>query len=353
MKILEDSSQFLIRRATFILLVTLVTLAFLGLIQDFLMASFWASVLAVIFHRTYRIIRIYVKGRSNLAALLTILLILFVVILPLFIITVALVDESAQLYQRINSGEINLPGLIEQLQNQLPLVQSWAESIGINISDYQDGLRGAALQITQTIANQALSYVGNALNFTIQFVLMLYLLFFFLRDGQLILRQLIRAVPMGDKREWTLLHRTASVARAALKGTMIVAIVQGSIGGLLFWLLDIEGAVLWGVLMTLFSLLPVGGSGIVWVPAAIILLIQGAYTKAIIIIIVGSLIIGLIDNLLRPILVGRDTQMPDYLILLSTLGGITCFGLSGFVIGPIIAAVFLTCWDLMGRDYGG
>ncbi|MEL7162150.1 MAG: AI-2E family transporter [Bacteroidota bacterium] len=133
----------------------------------------------------------------------------------------------------------------------------------------------------------------------------------------------------------------------------MVAIVQGSIGGVLFALVGIPAALLWGVAMTLLALLPVGGSAIVWLPAAVILFAQGFVGRAIAIVIVGTLIIGLVDNLLRPLLVGRDTEMPDYLVLISTLGGITYFGLSGFVIGPTIAALFITVWEMMGKDYGG
>ena len=349
---IQETTQVLVRKGSFITLVVLITLAFLGLIQDFLMACFWAAILSVVFHRTFRIIRIKLKGRSNLAAFATVLFILFVVILPLFLVTLALVRESAQLYQRIQTGDINLSALVDEIQSQLPLLQSWATKIGVDFNELRDGLSSTALEVTQTVANRALLYAGNALNTTIQFFLMLYLLFFFLKDGKIILRHIIRVVPMGDKREWALLNRIASVARATLKGTIIVAIVQGSIGGLLFWSLGIDGAVLWGVLMTLLSLLPVGGSGIVWIPAAIIFLIQGQIAKALIIIAVGSLFIGLIDNLLRPLLVGRDTKMPDYLVLLATLGGITWFGLSGFIIGPVIAAIFLTCWDMMAKEYG-
>jgi predicted PurR-regulated permease PerM len=115
----------------------------------------------------------------------------------------------------------------------------------------------------------------------------------------------------------------------------------------------IDGALFWGILMTFFAFLPVGGSALVWGPAAIILLIQGQIWKGVVVILVGSLLIGLIDNLLRPILVGRDTRMPDYLVLLATLGGIAWFGLSGFVLGPVIAALFLTCWEMAGHEYGG
>jgi len=147
--------------------------------------------------------------------------------------------------------------------------------------------------------------------------------------------------------------RFAQVSKATLKGTLVVALVQGSIGGIVFACLGIPAALLWGVAMTLLALLPVGGSAIVWFPTVIILLAQGHTYKALILLVIGVLIIGLVDNLLRPLLVGRDTEMPDYLVLLSTLGGITYFGLSGFVIGPTIAALFITVWEMMGKDYGG
>ena len=142
------------------------------------------------------------------------------------------------------------------------------------------------------------------------------------------------------------------MARATIKGTLAVGLVQGFLGGVMFWALGIDGAVFWGVVMVLLSVLPLIGASLVWIPAAIFLLVSGAYIKAFIIVVVGVLVIGLVDNVLRPILVGRDTKMPDYLILLSTLGGLTMFGISGFVIGPIIASLFLAIWVMFQSEYG-
>ncbi|MEL6356606.1 MAG: AI-2E family transporter, partial [Bacteroidota bacterium] len=236
---------------------------------------------------------------------------------------------------------------------QFPQVLDWLEGHDLGTEELRKEIEKGSLTLAQTIGNRALSYSGSLLNFFIQFSLMLYLLFFFFRDGMELVRAVTNAIPMGNIRERRLFKRFAEVSRATLKGTLIVAIVQGSIGGILFASVGIPAALLWGVAMTLLALLPVGGSGLVWGPAAIILFSQGQTTKGIIVLIVGSLIIGLIDNLLRPILVGRDTQMPDYLVLLSTLGGITYFGLTGFIIGPVIAAMFITVWEMMGTEYGG
>jgi len=185
------------------------------------------------------------------------------------------------------------------------------------------------------------------------FFLMLYLLFFVLREGDSLLDQMVRALPLGDERERALFAKFAEVARATIKGTLIVGIVQGTLGGILFWALGIEAAVFWGVVMVLLSVLPAVGAGLVWLPAAIVLAVSGAWIKAAIMVGVGALVIGMVDNLLRPMLVGRDTKMPDYVILLSTLGGLTTFGISGFVIGPVIAALFIVVWDMFAREHAG
>jgi len=342
-----------VRNGLFLLLVLIVTVAFFGLISTFLPACFWAGVLALIFRNTYRRIRIKLRGRSNLSAFITLLLIMLVVVIPLTLITLALVDQSTKLYEQLRNQDINFSNLLQFIERQIPAVETFLARFGVGINQLQERLSNFAVTVTQAVGNQALSVTQNTVNFFVQFSLMLYLLFFFLRDGQRVINSIVNVVPLGNKTERMILKRFASVTRATMKGTLTIAIIQGSIGGILFWILGIPGSVLWGVLMTLLSLLPVGGSAIVWVPTAIVMLLQGHYGKAIAIIIVGSLFIGLIDNLLRPILVGRDAEMPDYLVLLATLGGISWFGLTGFILGPVIAALFLTFWEIAGTKYGG
>lgn len=342
-----------VRNGLFFALVTITTFAFIGLIGEFLLAVFWAVVLALIFFNFNRRVRIRLRGRDNGAAAITTVFILLVVMVPLLFIATAIVDQSLHLYQRISDGELTFNFIIDTVEKQLPILERYLGDLGVNVESLRENISNFALTATQTIANQALSYGSNLLSFVVQFTLMLYLLFFFLRDGRKIMARVINTIPLGNRRERHLFKRFAAVSRATIKGTLTVAMVQGGIGGMLFALLGIPAALLWGVAMTFLSLLPVGGSAIVWFPAVIILFFQGAYTKAIILLISGTLIIGLIDNLLRPLLVGRDTQMPDYLVLLSTLGGITWFGLTGFVLGPIIAALFITIWEMVGQEYGG
>ena len=161
----------------------------------------------------------------------------------------------------------------------------------------------------------------------------------------------MRALPLGDARERFLMRRFAEVSRATIKGTMVVGVVQGTIGGIAFAALGIGAPVLWGAVMAFLSILPAVGSALIWLPAAIILIVNDRVVAGIALIFIGVLVIGLVDNFLRPLLVGRDTRMPDYLILLSTLGGLAGFGFAGIVIGPIIAAFFLAVWQMAHSEF--
>ena len=342
-----------IRPIAFWLMLLAVTVAFYQLLKPFLLTVFWALLLSIIFQNSYRRIRIRLRGRDNTAAILTTLLIVLCVVIPGFFLVLALINESLGVYQRLQSGEWNLAHLVDVIQEQMPRLEQLLRQVGLTPERMKADLGNFAVTAARAVADRLLGYTQNAIAFTAQFFMMIYILFFFLRDGRSIMMSVMNALPLGNRWERILLERFAGVARATLKGTLTVAVIQGAIGGLIFAILGIEGALFWGVVMILLSLLPIGGSSLVWVPAAIILAWQGFWVKSIVLVIVGALGIGLIDNILRPILVGRDTKMPDYLVLLSTLGGLAWFGLSGFVLGPVVAALFLTFWGAAGRDYGG
>ena len=342
----------MLRNLTFLALVTGVTLWFFDLVQPFLMPVFWAVVLAVVFNPVDDWLRERLPGKPALAATLTTLLITLTVLVPLVLVTLAVIDQVQGLIQRVGSGELDPSTVVDYVERQLPRVREFAEGYGIDFAQVRTNLQAAVATGGQRVVNFGLSLGQNFLGVAVDFFLMLYLLWFFLKDGREIVQRAVDAIPLGDRDEWELVRRFATVARATLKGTMIVALVQGTLGGLLFWALGIDGSLFWGVVMTLLSLLPVGGAALVWVPAAIILGVQGEWTSAIIIVAFGALAIGLVDNLLRPLLVGRDTKMPDYLVLIATLGGIASFGLAGFVLGPVIAALFLTIWEMMRKRYG-
>jgi len=340
-----------VERTFLFVLLLVVTVAFLWLIRGFLQPIFWAVAISVVVYPVHVWVLRKLRGREGLATLTSMLLIVIVVILPLIGVAAAAAREAASLYQRLDAGSIGLDGIIRQTQENMPRVFALMERIGLDPERLQSQLSTAAVTATRFVASRALSLGQNTLRATVYFFLMLYLLFYFLRDGQRLLEKIVRALPLGDERERLLLGRFAEVSRATIKGTVVVGAVQGAIGGIAFAILGIATPVLWGAAMALLSILPAVGTALVWLPAAIFLLLTGHVVGGIALILIGVLGIGLVDNLLRPLLVGRDTQLPDYLILLATLGGLAGFGLAGIIIGPIIAAFFLAVWQMVQTEF--
>jgi predicted PurR-regulated permease PerM len=266
----------------------------------------------------------------------------------LTLIAASLVQEAANLYDRIQSGELNFGRFFQEFLNALP---TWATDLlnrfGLtNFSALHDRLSAALIQGSKYLAAQALSIGKGTANFIVSLLLVLYLLFFFLRAGGALTRLIRDAVPLRAEQQRALFTKFAVVTRAMFKGNLLVAAVQGALGGLIFWFLGIHAPVLWGVLMAFLSLLPAVGAAAVWLPVAVYFLATGAVWEGVVLIAYGAFVVGLVDNLLRPYLVGKDTQMPDYVVLISTLGGIAIFGLDGLVMGPVIAAMFIAVWDI-------
>jgi predicted PurR-regulated permease PerM len=345
------SPEYNVQRVFFIALLIAVTLAFFWLIRGFLQPIFWAIALGIVVYPLHARLSQRLHDRRGLAASISVVIVVIVVILPLIGLGAAVAREGAALYDRLQTNGVGIDGIFARVEQTMPPIISLVERFGIDPARLQEQAQAAAVTASRFIADRAVSIGQGTLRGTIFFFLMLYLLFFFLRDGPRILEALIRALPLGDKRERHLLERFAGVSRATIKGTLVVGIVQGTIGGVAFALLGISAPILWGVVMALLSILPAVGTALVWLPTAILLLINGQIFGGIALIFVGVFVIGLVDNLLRPILVGRDTQLPDYVILLSTLGGLAGFGLAGIIIGPIIAAFFLSVWDMAEAEF--
>jgi predicted PurR-regulated permease PerM len=232
------------------------------------------------------------------------------------------------------------------------LLPGWADALLVKfgLTDFatlREMVNAAIASRLQLIAGQALTIGQGALSFLVALSVMLYLTFFLLRDGSALAKRIEEAVPLHPDRRRALLDKFATVIRATVKGSLIVALIQGLIGGIVLWALGVHGAALWGAAMAFMSLLPAIGTGLIWVPIAAYLLATGAVWQGIVLILCGVLVIGMVDNLLRPILVGRDVKMPDYVVLISTLGGLEIFGINGFVIGPVIAALFMAVWAIV------
>ena len=331
-----------------LLLVIAVSLAFAWILWPFYEAILWATVLAIVFAPLYRRLSITMRQQHSLAALATVLIVVTMVILPLTLIAAALVQEATNLYEKIESNQLDFGRFFQEFLDALP---TWATDLlnrfGLtNLGAMHERLSAALLQGSKYLAAQALSIGKGTANFIVSLLLMLYLLFFFLRDGGELSRRIRDAIPLREEQQRALFTKFAVVTRAMFKGNLLVAAVQGTLGGIIFWVLGIHAPVLWAVVMGFLSLLPAVGAAAVWLPVAIYFLATGAVGQGLVLIAYGAFVIGLVDNLLRPYLVGKDTQMPDYVVLISTLGGIAIFGLDGLVMGPVIAAMFIAVWDL-------
>lgn len=337
----------------FLLVVLLTTVAFAWIVRDFLMPVFWAVVFAVVARPLYRRILRVNGDRQSLAALLTTLVVVLVILIPLGLLGIAVTQQAIGLYQRISAGEVNVQAVVDFVDRGIPAITDLLEDFGVSVASIEDWLRNQAVGVGEWAAMHAVAIGQSTITLVVFFVLMLYFLFFFIRDAERILDWVIRALPLGDERERRLFAKFAEVSRATMKGTLVVAMVQGGIGGVLFAIAGINAAVFWGVVMAVCSLLPVVGTALVWVPAAIILLATGNVWEGIMILAGGTLLVGMVDNFLRPVLVGYDTKMPDYLVLLTTLGGLALFGLTGVILGPLVGAMFLVVWEMMAEEYSG
>lgn len=344
--------QFTLPQHTFLLLLSLVTLAFFWILLPFSGAVFWGAVLAIVFAPLHSRLLRTLGERRNTAAFLTLLLIVVAVILPVALIAAALADQAASLYASIRIAEINFDSLFNDQIERLPAwAVSWLTRHEAAITKTLDDQFAAGIaQFSEALAHNAVNVGRNAFEFLVSTAVMLYLLFFLFRDGRGIAARIKHALPLSSRYKKPLFENFVTVIRATVKGNVLVAAAQGALGGLIFWFLDVPGPVLWGVLMAFLSLLPAVGAAIIWGPVAAWFLFSGATWQGICLALYGVLVIGLVDNLLRPVLVGKDTKLPDYLVLLSTIGGMALLGLNGFVIGPVIAALFIATWGLFASS---
>ncbi|MEQ1694246.1 MAG: AI-2E family transporter [Hyphomicrobiaceae bacterium] len=325
-----------------------VTLAFAWIVLPLYGAVLWAVVAAVVFAPVHRRLLVFCGQRRNAAAFATVLLIVAVVIVPLALAGTALLQEATDLYAKIKSGDVNLFSLFQQVLDGLP---GWVSKILRNsglstLGTAQDKLSGSLAQSSQFLAAQVVNISQVTLELAVNLGVMIYLLFFLVRDGNAIFKRIGDAIPLRSEQKDALFQKFRIVIRATVKGDMLVALLQGSLGGLIFWVLAVPSPLLWTVLMAFLSLLPVVGAGIVWLPVAVYFFATGAIWKGVMLTAFGAVVIGLVDNILRPILVGGDTKMPEYIVLISTLGGIATLGLNGFILGPVIAAMFIAVWEI-------
>jgi predicted PurR-regulated permease PerM len=329
-------------------LLLIVTVLFAVVLLPLSGAVSWAVFMAIVFAPLQERSALVCRGRRGWAALGTLVAIVVIVLLPMALLTASITQEASAFYQRFKTGDIQLSEYFQRGIDALPAwVRGGLDRLGLaDLAEVQRRLVDALGRSSQALTSRVMIIGQNTMEFVVNLFVMLYLLFFLLRDGKSLAAQAARSLPLEKRHTQRLLQQFATVVRATVKGNVVVALVQGTLGGLAFWVLGISGPLLWGALMALLSLLPAVGAAMVWGPVAVYLLSTGSIWPALGLTAWGVLVIGLVDNVLRPILVGKETRLPDYLVLIATLGGLAAFGLNGFVIGPVIAAIFLATWEI-------
>ena len=327
------------------LLLTIITILFVSLIFNFAAPILWSIVVSIIFYPLYEKL-LLMTNKKSLSSMLSLILISLLVIMPSIAVLGLIGNE---LINFINSSEnYSFEQYFQMIPNESAINQLIAWS-GLSINDLIEKADDFLISASKMLYQSVSTISTNVINFFVSLFIFVYLTFFFLRDGEKILQHCMDAFPMKNEDESYLLDQFQKTTRATIKGTVMVALAQGFLGYLTLLLIGINGALIWGAVMALLSIVPAVGTVLVWLPIALVLFLNGEIMDASLLIFSGVFIIGMIDNLLRPILIGKETKMPDYLILLTTIGGISIFGITGFIVGPIIASLFISIWSLSSR----
>ena len=345
--------QAFISKTTLLCLVVLISGVFLTMIHQFLMAIFMAGLFTAMVTPAYNWLEKKLGDREILASILTVLGIVLLVLIPLAVLITVVVSQAISVGQSVSPWVqtfIDSPTTVTVLLEKIPYYEQ--------ILPYRDIIIQKVGQLVGTLSTFLIdslsSFTKLTINAIFSSIIMLYVMFYFLTMGDVLLGKILFFLPLDDHDEQKLLNRFTSVARATIKGTLIIGIMQGTICGMAFAFAGIEGPVFWGSLMAVMSIIPAFGTAIIWLPALLILALTGDFTGVIILAILCGAIAGNLDNIVRPRLVGKDTEMHDLFVLFGTLGGISMFGLLGIIIGPIVAALFITVWEIYGdafKDY--
>jgi len=338
-----------LQHASFLIILAVVSLLMAVIVWPFSQPLLWAALAAIMFQPLYRWMLKALRGRRNPAAGLSLLVIFFVVMVPAAWIATLVAQEALILVTALQERPLDIATMFDQVYSRLPDVAREAidRSGWADIETVQARLQDLLTQSAGMIATYAVSIGSGALGFFLSFGVALYVMYFLLRDGERIGRIVMRAVPVEQSIAERLAERFLGIVRATIKGTGVVAVVQGALGTITLSIAGVPSSLLFGVIMAIFALVPVIGSGAVWVPAGLWLLISGETWEGLFVLLTGFFIISSSDNVLRPILVGRDTGIPDWIILITTLGGISLVGFSGIVLGPLVAGLFLASWSIL------
>ncbi len=342
--------QDMFRKSFLLVLAIAISLLFFAMVRGFIVALLVAAIFSGLFYPLYgRFLRL-ARGYKSVASVATLVVVLLVIVVPLTGLLGIVASQAVQVSQSVRpwvDQQLAQSNQLEQLLGRIPFVEA--------LAPYQDQIAAKAGELvgrlgTFIVNSLAATTRGTAVFFFMLFI-MLYSMFFFLMDGRAILDKILYYMPLSPEEEHRMVDRFVSVSRAAIKGTLVIGIVQGSLAGLAFAVVGLEGAVFWGTIMAVLSIIPGVGTALVWLPAVGYLVLIDRGVAAVALFVWCAAVVGTVDNVLRPRLVGKDTKMPDLLILLGTLGGLVFFGAIGIIIGPIVAALFVTVWDIYGSAF--
>jgi predicted PurR-regulated permease PerM len=342
--------QKLVNRGVLALVVLGISAMFLRMLLPFLQAIFLAALFAALFTPLYRKLLTHVGNRKPLAAGLTVIVVLLFLGVPLAIIFVAVLTQALDVAETARpwvQNQLATPGAMTGWLEALPFyerIEPYRELALSRIGELAGTLSGVLINFLQSATIGTVSALFSLL-------IIVYTMFFFLMDGDRLLYLVLYYLPLNDEDETQLLNRFVSVTRATLRGTAVIGVLQGALAGLALYVAGVPSALFWAVVMMFLSVVPGIGAALVWIPAVIWLAVNGEPITAMAVAAFCGIIVGTLDNVLRPRLVGNDAQLHDLMIFFSTLGGLLLFGFTGFIIGPIIAALFVTVWELYGEEF--
>jgi predicted PurR-regulated permease PerM len=327
------------------------TVVFFRMVQVFLVPVLLAAVFATLFYPMYEFFVRRFRGRRSLASFTCCFILLLGLVAPLYAVADMVTREAITVYQ---SAEVWIGDLLRKggegplaRLNNLPFLRD----LRLDQIDWASTLKDAATSAGSFLATVINKTSRGTLQILVTLFTTLFTMFYFFRDGKGLLRRLRFLIPLDREYKNAIASRFSAVARATVKGTLLIALVQGTLSGLTLWIFGVGSPFLWGVVATLFSIIPLVGAWLILYPAAFIQIATGHLWQGIGILLVTVIVIVNVDNLMRPRLVGQETGMHDLMVFFSTLGGISMFGPTGFIIGPMVAALFLTMLDIYSAEF--
>lgn len=320
-----------------------------AMLRPFIEVLLWAVVLVIVFYPVYKRILARV-GSPGWSALLSCLLVIVTIVVPLTLITFAVVREMTHFAQNLQA---NAESILDPNSPYVGRALSWlGQYVDVEQFRSQQFVAERLKGISGTIAARTLGFVGGAVGFVVEVFFVIFTMYYLFRDGDRLRTALYDLLPLEEEKAHEIVERTGEVISASVYGVLVIATIQGVLGGLAFWALGLPSPLLWGVVMIFMSMIPVAGSFVVWVPAAIYLVVTDHWVKAIMLAAWGMFVIGTVDNFLRPKLVGEKTRLHELLIFFSVLGGLQVFGILGLVLGPVIVAITIALLDVLRHADG-